>query len=256
MSDPDLKELVRAILPPGSSDEEIDETFAIFDSTGIEVLSHEVDSRRYPRLTRGPRWDFLTAFGDPSPLDSPTAIAIVGRRDPSDEGLQFAHDLAEALGLREIPTLSGMARGIDQAAHQGSLSVGASTIAAIPEGLLRFLRRNKPHYPSLHAGGDSPLLAISGVAPWERWNVGEAMRRNRWIASWCDALIVVEANPEGGTWRTAEAAAEQGKPIWVCKGFDGISEEMGNEQLAKTYGGMELDIRMKTEESTDLILSA
>ena len=69
--------------------------------------------------------------------------------------------------------------------------------------------------------------------------MGEAMRRNRWIAIWCDALIVIEANPEGGTWRTAEAAAKSGKPIWVCTGFTEHAEGLGNDGLAKTYGAKE-----------------
>ncbi len=254
MDDPNPREIARAILPPESSDEEIEETQAVFESTEVEVFFRAHHLARLPRLGQGPEWKFLTLLGDTSALEATKVVGIVGRRDPTDPGLQFTHDLAEALGRKGVPTLSGMARGIDRAAHQGSLSTGASTIAAIPEGILRFLRRNKQHFPELHSGSVSPLLVISGTSPWENWNVGEAMRRNRWIANWCDVLIVVEANPDGGTWRTAEAAANEGKPIWVCTGFDDQVEGLGNAQLGKTFRAKGLDVGMDVEEAVNLVI--
>lgn len=244
-----------AILGPDSPEEEIDEILEVFHSIGVEVLLQPLEQSRFPRLAQGPKWDFLTLLGDLRFLEAPKIVGIVGRRDPTDRGRQYAYDLAAALGGQSIPTLSGMARGIDRAAHQGSLSVGGPTVAAIPEGLLRFLRRHKQDYPNLQGGSCSSLLVVAGVRPWERWSVGEAMRRNGWIANWCESLVVVEANPEGGTWRTAEAAANAGKPIWVCTGFDHEGNALGNERLADTFGAQKLEIGADPEEAVELILA-
>ncbi|MCA9448870.1 MAG: DNA-processing protein DprA, partial [Candidatus Omnitrophica bacterium] len=247
-------EIAQAMHAEESNREDLADTLAVFDSTEIEVLFHHLHAAHFPRLSSGPDWHFLNLLGDTNAIDAPKIIGIVGRRDASDQGLQYAHDLAETLGDQGIPTLSGLARGIDQAAHQGSLSTGGPTLALIPEGILRFLRRSKPHYPILHNGARSPLLILSGCSPWERWSVGEAMRRNRWIAGWCDALIVVEANPEGGTWRTAEAASRLGRPLWVCTGFD-QADGKGNRQLIQSIGGQELKVTMEPEEAVALILA-
>ena len=252
MDIPTSTSVTKALLPTGASAEEIAETLAIFESTGIEVLMSPKDSKRFPRLSTGPKWDHLTLLGSTQVLESPRVIGIVGRRDPSDRGLQFAHDVAECLGQNGVPTISGNARGIDRAAHQGSLCTGTATVSVVPEGILRLLHRRSQ--PSLTTDFGSSFLVISGVSPWERWSVGEAMRRNRWIANWCDALIVVEANLEGGTWRTAEAAAKCGTPIWVCTGFEAIQEDLGNEALAKTFRANRLDIGTEVEEVVSLVM--
>lgn len=235
--------------------DEIEETAAALSSIGVEVLADRAGSDAPSRLGRGPAWDFLTLLGHSKVLESPRIVGIVGRRNASDRGLQFAHDLAAALAHEGIPTLSGLARGIDRAAHQGSLEAGGSTIGVIPEGILRFLNDRRGSGSPFKPSCEAPLLLVSGVSPWTQWSVAEAMRRNRWIAAWSDLLVVVEADSEGGTWKTAAAASQLGRPLWVAAGLENDSEGLGNEALAHSLVAMRLDARAPIQETVAQLLS-
>lgn len=235
--------------------DEIEETAAALFSIGVEVLTDRSGSNSSSRLARGPNWDFLTLLGRSEVLESPRVVGIVGRRNASDRGLQFAHDLAAALALEGVPTLSGLARGIDRAAHQGSLEAGGSTIGVIPEGILRFLNDRRGSGTPFSPSCEAPLLLVSGVPPWSPWSVAEAMRRNRWIAAWSDLLVVVEADPGGGTWKTAAAAAQLGRPLWVAAGLEDGGEGLGNEALAHSLEAKRLDAGASIEATVAQLLS-
>lgn len=211
-------------------------------SIGGRVLYPDMD--RVPqRLKKHSReWHFLTLFGNGSLLDKSPIVGVVGRRRASAEGKQFAYDLATELAEYGVVTLSGMADGIDQAAHMGSLGCGGSTIALLPEGLFRFFRRNRKASRAAEGGEKSLLLLVSGAAPSAKWSVAEAMRRNAWIASWSDALVVAEAGEKGGTWKTAREAHKRGKPLWVATGFKQSDAGLGNEALVRDLEGTPAEV--------------
>ncbi|MCG3196720.1 MAG: hypothetical protein GHCLOJNM_01196 [bacterium] len=233
-------DLAREIRRAAERPEEAWEILEALDSCGAHVLYP--DSPELPRPLRSSRdsWHFLTMLGEPRALDTFPVIGMVGCRRATPEGLQFAHDLAAELGRRGVATLSGMAQGIDRASHLGSLSEGAQTIGALPLGLLRFLHEERRWLHGLEGRREENLALVSGAPPRQLWSVSEAMRRNGWIAAWCDALVVVEAGDKGGTWKTASSAVRLGKPLWVVTGFDSAEAGVGNSGLLKTLRGQAL----------------
>jgi len=182
-------------------------------------------------------------------------VAIVGRRQATEEGLAFAHNLAAEFASRGAVTLSGMAQGIDRAAHLGSLSEGGGTVGLLPMGILEFLRENRQFPRAAEGEEKARLLLVSGAAPNQEWSTPEAMRRNRLIANWSDAVVVVEAGDKGGTWKTARDAKKAGKPLWVVEGFTSDQSGVGNKALRTELGGVALNVNLPVEECADAVLS-
>lgn len=216
---------------------DLEDCLDLFRGAGVEVLYS--DSPNLPRRLESSRkqWSCITALGDLAIVDAPRMIGVVGRREASGETLEAAHTLAAKLADQGVPTISGMARGIDRAAHLGSLEGGGCTVGAMPMGMARFMARRAREATLHRACDEGRLLVLSTAPPRQGWTLDETMRRNRWIAEWCDALVVVDAGDKGGTWRTAQYAAKLGKPIWVATGFQDPSAASGNELLARKLGG-------------------
>lgn len=149
------------------------------------------------------------------------SIAVVGSRNPTPQGAANAHDFAKALGQAGVTVVSGMARGVDAAAHEGaldSLPVGAprlATVAVVGTGLdrvypkshLELARRISRHglLVSEYPLGTPPLAA-------------NFPRRNRLIAGLAQGTLVVEAALKSGSLITARLAAEQGKEVFAIPG--------------------------------------
>ncbi|KAA2215155.1 DNA-processing protein DprA [Teichococcus oryzae] len=141
-------------------------------------------------------------------------VAVVGARNASGLGRRLAGELAAGLAGREVVVTSGLARGIDAAAHLGALRAGR-TIAVIPGGLDRA-------YPPEHAelqsaiaeGGAVVAEAPLGTAPIAR----HFPRRNRIIAGLSLGVVVVEAALQSGTLMTARLALEAGREVFAVPG--------------------------------------
>lgn len=159
----------------------------------------------------------LWILGNPQHLPPPgrRALALVGARAASRDGLDNARRLAEGLAHAGIVVVSGMARGIDGASHQGALDAGGRTIAVLGSGLDQL-------YPREHVGLAQDIVAAGAVvseyppdtAP-QTWTFP---RRNRLISGLADAVVVVEAAERSGALITASAALEQGKDVLVVPG--------------------------------------
>lgn len=150
----------------------------------------------------------------------PAAVAIVGSRRASHEGLRNAQALAEALARRGIVVTSGLAEGIDAAAHQGALEGApasqASTIAVTGAGIDRI-------YPAHHLPLARHMLEQGGLVLSEQ-PLGSAPvranfpRRNRMIAALSRGTLVVEAALRSGSLITARQAAELGREVMAVPG--------------------------------------
>jgi DNA processing protein len=155
----------------------------------------------------------VSVLGDPSVFRS-RAVALVGARNASANGRRMAEILASDLGMHDLVVVSGLARGIDAAAHEGALRTGR-TIAAIAGGL------DMP-YPAEHAdlqariaeGGAVVAEAPLGTAPQAR----HFPRRNRVIAGLSEGVIVVEAAPQSGSLITARMAQEASRELFAVPG--------------------------------------
>jgi DNA processing protein len=156
-------------------------------------------------------------------------IAIVGSRNASGAGLKFAGAIARDLGDAGFVIASGLARGIDQAAHRASLASG--TVAVLAGGHDRI-------YPAEHEGLLAELLDAGGAAISEM-PVGHVPRardfprRNRLISGTALGVVVVEAAHRSGSLITARVAAEQGREVFAVPGSPLDPRAAGTNDLIK-----------------------
>jgi DNA processing protein len=189
------------------------------DAAGLEALCRCDD--RYParlRALEAPPAVLHVAGGLTRFLElcSGEPVAIVGARRASEYGLEVARSLGRGLGAAGLTTVSGLARGIDAAAHRGTLeAVGGRTVAVVPGSAGRA-------YPAgqrlLHAAVVAGGAAISELGPGTRIRRWLFLARNRLIAALSALTVVVEAGEHSGALPTAETARELGRPIGAVPG--------------------------------------
>jgi len=154
----------------------------------------------------------IWARGDISLLHR-SSVAIVGARVASAGGQRFARGLAADLGASGLVVVSGMARGVDGAAHEGALATG--TVAVLGGGV-------DDIYPHEHRGLYERIVeqgcVVSESAPGRTATAKDFPRRNRIIAGLSRAVVVVEAELRSGSLITARLAAEQGREVLAVPG--------------------------------------
>lgn len=154
--------------------------------------------------------------------------ALVGARNASAAGLRFARELAHGLGAAGVVLVSGLARGIDGAAHAGSIETG--TIAVLAGGLDYIYPPE--HYELHHAIAERGLL-VSEVALGTIPTARDFPRRNRLISGLSLATLVVEAAVKSGSLITARFAAEQGREVMAVPGSPLDPRARGANQLLR-----------------------
>jgi len=156
----------------------------------------------------------LWLWGSPSVFD-PCSVALVGSRGGSPYALAVAERLAADLSARGIVVTSGLARGVDSAAHRGALSVGGQTLAVLGCGA-------DVAYPAEHKGLMADIAATGAVAselvPGTPPRSYFFPRRNRIISGLSRAVVVVEAGEKSGSLITARCALEQGRDVLAVPG--------------------------------------
>jgi DNA processing protein len=154
----------------------------------------------------------LTLLGRGELLAAPI-IAIVGARNASANGRRIAHDLAAGLGETGIVVASGMARGIDAAAHGGALATGS--VAVVAGGVdIVYPEENRGLYEALASHGAIIAELPLGTEPQAR----HFPRRNRIISGMSLGIVVVEAAAKSGSLITARFALEQGREVFAVPG--------------------------------------
>jgi len=152
----------------------------------------------------------LYVRGSLLPTDS-NSVALVGTRRPDARGLQAARELAWALARAGICVVSGLAVGIDGAAHRGALEAGGRTIAVLGSGVLR-------PYPWQHQALASAVARqgalVSEVPLRARATTPTLMARNRLLAGLAKAVVVVQSRGTGGAPVTAKRAVALGRPAY------------------------------------------
>ncbi len=159
-----------------------------------------------------------------------TAVAIVGSRRASIYGQQVAQRLAYDLAMRGITVVSGLARGIDSAAHQGALKASGRTIAVLGNGLSRI-------YPPEHEGLAERIVAQGAVMseyPMQAPPLAQHFpQRNRLISGLSLGVVIVEAAKRSGALITADCALEQGREVFAVPGTVDSVTSQGTHQLLK-----------------------
>lgn len=198
-----------------------------------------------PRLAEIPDAPpLLFVRGDPAHLARP-GLAVVGTRAPSARGVAFASRLARAMVGADASVVSGLARGIDTAAHRGALAAGGTTVAVLGTGV-------DVVYPPENAALMDEIAARGCVVS-EQWcgTPGAAWvfpRRNRIISGLCEAVVVVEGSVRSGALITARWALEQGRDVGAVPGFPGDFRSAGPNQLLR-------DGAFLVEDAVDVLLS-
>lgn len=156
----------------------------------------------------------LFVRGDLRPCDS-LAVAVVGSRHPSPYGKRIAWQLASGLARAGFTVVSGLARGIDAAAHRGALDAGGRTIAVLGTGVLVV-------YPPEHAELADEVIAhgavVSEAPPLAEPHAGAFPPRNRIVSGLALGSVVVEAAARSGALITARLAGEQGREVFAVPG--------------------------------------
>jgi len=169
----------------------------------------------------------LITRGDPALAHRPV-VAIVGARNASAAGRGVARQMAEALGAAGWVVASGMARGIDSAAHQGAIESG--TIACVAGGVDVAY---PPENAALQADVAQAGLILSELPPGTEPQARHFPRRNRLIAGVGRGVIVIEAAPGSGSLITARIAGEAGRDIMAVPGHPMDPRSKGGNGLIK-----------------------
>jgi DNA processing protein len=141
------------------------------------------------------------------------SVAIVGARNASANGVRFARQLATDLGSAGLVVVSGLARGIDTAAHQGALPTG--TVAVMAGGVDVIY---PPENDRLHAEIAERGVMVSEMPPRLEPQARHFPRRNRIVSGLSVGVVVVEASPKSGSLITARLAGEQGRDVFAVPG--------------------------------------
>ncbi len=157
----------------------------------------------------------LYVQGDLGALHHPRRLAIVGSRNPTPQGEAHARQFAHALGAADVCVVSGLALGIDGAAHEGALDAGAPTIAVVGTGLDRVYPQR--HLALAHRIGAQGAI-VSEYALGTPPLAAHFPQRNRIIAGLSQGTLVVEAALQSGSLITARLAAEQGREVFAIPG--------------------------------------
>jgi len=225
-----LPEAARAQLRSGQGRREAEDELARAGRSGIRIVG--CDEPCYPALLR--------RIYDPPPVlythgslveDAGTpSIAVVGSRAASPAGLALGAGIGRDLAAAGVTVVSGLARGIDSAAHRGALQAGGRTVAVLGSGLDRL-------YPPENASLARAIAAAGVVVSEFRLGTGPQRghfpRRNRLIAGWSRAVVVVEAGEKSGALGTVRAALEEGRDVLAVPGHPSHPGAAGVNRLIR-----------------------
>jgi DNA processing protein len=216
-------------LPTLANDSTADEVIALCRKRSVDILLE--GNAGYPALLS--RIDdppgLLFVRGTLLPQDS-LSVAIVGARHATAYGLKVAEQLGASLARAGYTVVSGLARGIDAAAHRGAMQAGGRTIAVLGSGVLNV-------YPPEHADLAHEVIEagalISELPPLTDPNAGTFPQRNRIVSGLSLGVVVVQAAERSGALITARLATEQGREVFAVPGAIDCRMSKGSHQLIR-----------------------
>lgn len=196
---------------------EVEKELEFVEKNHIKVLYYNESD--YPQRLNRPGCEdspiLLYSLGDVD-CNAARTISVVGTRRATPEGIDLATALVKELREEEVTVVSGLALGIDTAAHTAALDVALPTVAVLGHGLDRI-------YPSMNRNLAKRIVNNGGALITERrsgtaLSAGLFPARNRIIAAMCDATIVVEASVKGGALITANIATSYNRELFAFPG--------------------------------------
>ena len=212
---------------------------------GIRIVT--LADREYPHLLR--------QIPDPPPLlyfygtlpQTRRSIAIVGSRNATGYGLSTARRLSTDLAALGLTVVSGMAIGIDTAAHEGALQAGGQTVAVLGSGLLRIYPRQNIKLAQQIAENGAVTTEFATLTEPSAHNFPA---RNRIISGMCLGTVVVEASRKSGSLITARLALEQNREVFAVPGNVTSFKSMGTHSLIKNGAKLVVHVDDILEEIT------
>jgi DNA processing protein len=204
-------------------------------SLGLAILT--LEDPEYPRRLRAIEMPppLLFLRGDTAALNPESAVAVVGTRSPTDRGRLTAGWIAGGLAAAGAVVVSGMAVGIDGAAHAAAVAEGVPTLAVLGGGHARlFPRAHERLANAIVAGGGAVL---SELPPDTAPTRGTFPRRNRLVSGMSDATVVVEAGRRSGALITAGWALEQGRECFLVPGPLDAPASAGCNYFLRSFPG-------------------
>jgi DNA processing protein len=231
---PELLDSIEFPVEPAELDRQA-ELIAELAAEGVELVT--VLDAGYPRNLRlvYDRPPFLFVRGRLDPDDT-RAIAVVGTRTASPEGLEQADRLARSLAERDVTVVSGLARGIDAAAHQGAIDAGGRTVAVLGTGI-------RLVYPRGHEELAKRIVESGGALVSQFWPDSPPTRyrfpmRNRTMSGLALGTVVVEASHTSGARMQARIALEHGKRVFLVEGL--VTRERWAQRYRDHAGATEI----------------
>ncbi|NDC63493.1 MAG: DNA-protecting protein DprA [Planctomycetia bacterium] len=205
-----------ALMPSLADHRAADEVMALCRKRSIDIIPEGDD--RYPGLLAGIHDPpgLLFVRGRLLPCDG-LAVAVVGARHATAYGLKVAEQLGGSLARAGYTVVSGLARGIDAAAHRGAVAAGGRTIAVLGSGVLNV-------YPPEHVDlaveivRDGRGAVVSELPPLAEPLRGTFPQRNRIVSGLSLGTVVVQASDRSGALITARLAGEQGREVFAVPG--------------------------------------
>lgn len=221
-------------LRSGRAAERADLESAAAARLGIALVA--LPDPRYPALLR--------RIYDPPPVlyvrgvlaeDEVTTVAVVGSRAATAAGRTLARSMARDLAAWGTTVVSGLARGIDTAAHEGALDASGRTVAVLGCGLDRtYPPENERLAGRITSAGAVVSEFALGTPPLPE----HFPRRNRVIAGWSRAVVIVEAAARSGALNTARCAADEGRDVLAVPGHPTQPASAGTNQLIRDGAGL------------------
>ena len=202
-------------------------------AAGVEIVAD--DDRRYPQalLALKDAPPLLYAKGNIELFNHRPMLAVVGTRNASIAGRRFASRMAFELTENNVPIVSGMARGIDSAAHKGALYARGQrgpTVAVLGTGIdLVYPPENENLYCQIAEQG----LLVSEYPLGTAAQSGNFPRRNRIVAGMANGVLVTEATQKSGSLITARFAADNGRTVFAVPGAPGDARSEGPNFLLR-----------------------
>ena len=195
-----------------SVDVDAEERLMIAHNVRAVILGRDDYPLRLTEIADAP--PLLYFRGEITPADS-NSIAIVGSRACTSYGLKTAERIAASLARAGWTVISGLARGIDGAAHKGALDAGGRTLAVLAGGLARIY---PPEHAELADAVAKQGCLITETPMTVQPQPGMFPARNRIISGLCRGVVVIEANAKSGALITVDHAAEQGREVFAVPG--------------------------------------
>ena len=217
-------------LASGASRRAADEERRACERIGVEIVG--CSEPRYPEWLRQTHTPPLVLWvrGTLVAHEGVASVGIVGSRASSPLGRIFARRLAEDLASAGLVVVSGLARGIDSAAHRGALDGRGRTVAVLGSGIDRVY---PPENDALAAEVARTGALVSefplGTRPWK----SNFPRRNRTIAGWARGVVVIEAGGRSGALSTARAALDEGREVMAVPGHPSDPQSEGGNRLLR-----------------------